>query len=379
MDLSFNEEQEMLRDSARKFLTNECSYEFVDRMWKDENGFTQNMWNTMVELGWLALRIPEEYEGLGLGFVELSILFEEMGRVALPGPFFSTVLATEILVDAGSAEQKETYLPKIAGGGMKATLAVGEVNFRDLASDVRFSASRDGDEFILNGTKLFVLDAHVSDLMILAARTRQTENSEQGISLLLIDRDVPGVSTQLLKTLDGGRKQCRVDFDRVQIPASKILGPVDQGWPLIKNIYKKAAVLLSMEAVGGGQKLLDMAVDYAKIRVQFNQPIGSYQAIKHKCATMMQEVEGARSIAYYAAWAVDQAESNEADIAASTSKIYCCDMYRKAANETIQILGAIGFTWEHELHVFMKRAKMNEFLFGSPSFHREALAVLLDY
>ena len=312
MDISFSEEQEILRGYARKFLLNECTYSYIKKMWADDKGFTEEIWNKIGELGWLGLRIPEEYDGVGLGFVSLAILFEETGRVALPGPLLSTVLATEALVCAGSSEQKKNYLPRIASGEMKATLAIGEKNFRDIASDIHLSATRDGSDFILNGTKLFVLDAHVSELMVVVARTGTAENREEGITLFLVDQDVHGVTRQLLKSMDEGRKQCMVVFDHVRIPASKILGSADRGWNVIKDIYNKAAVLLSMEAVGGGQKLLDLAVDYAKIRVQFGQPIGSYQAIKHKCATILQEVEGARSIAYYAAWTLDQG-GREAD------------------------------------------------------------------
>lgn len=378
MNLNFTEEQEMLRDSARKFLTYKCPYDFVEKMYEDETGFTEEIWNQIAKLGWLGLRIPDEYDGLGLKFEDLALLFEETGRVAMPGPFFSTVVATEAILDAGSAEQKQTYLPRIATGELKATLALGEENFSDHPLDIQCGAVREENDFILNGTKLFVLDPHVADLLVVAARTSKEENHEKGISLFLVERNLPGISVEMLKTMDGGRKQGRVILDQVCIPAEKLLGPLDQAWPIISSIYSKASVLLAMESAGGGQKLLEIAVDYAQLRVCFAQPIGSYQAIKHKCATIMQEVEGARSINFYAAYTVDQG-GKEADIACSAAKVYSSEMYRKASNETMQILGAVGFTWEHEMHVHMKRAKMNEFLYGGPSYHRERLAVLLDY
>ena len=378
MDLSFDEEQRILRDSFRDFLQKEVTMDCVREMWEDEKGYSPEIWKKMGKLGWMGLRIPEEYEGNGLNFLDLAILFEEMGRVALPGPFLSTALATELIIDAGSSKQKETYLPKIARGEITATLAISEPNPRYDASGIHLSATADQDAFLLKGTKLFVLDGHTADLMIVAARTKKGRKLEKGVTLFLVEKGTPGVSKQLLKSMDGGRKQCEVDFEDVRIPADQVLGPVDGGWPALQRVLNKGAVAVSMEMVGGGQKVLELTVDYAKKRVQFDQPIGSFQAIKHKCAQIMQEVEGAKSIAYYAAWAMDQG-GKEADIAASVAKTFCSDMYRKATAESLQIYGALAFTWEQDIHIFLKRAKMNEFIFGDPTFHREQLAKMLGY
>jgi alkylation response protein AidB-like acyl-CoA dehydrogenase len=378
VDLSFNEEQEMLRNSARKFLQNECTLEYTRKMWKDDQGFTPDNWNKMVELGWLGLRIPEVYGGIGLGFLDLAILFEETGRVALPGPLLSTSLASEVLIELGTTEQKEAYLPRIAAGETRATLAIDEPQFEYGPSGIQLPAQRKDGGYLLRGTKLFVLDAHVSDLILLGARTSSESDPARGITLFALESGWGGISRRLLRTMDGGRKQCEVVLNEVYVPASKVLGQVDEGWPALKRLLDKGAVILSLEMVGGGQKILELAVDYAKIRVQFDQPIGSFQAVKHKCAQMMQEVEGARSIAYYAAWAIDQG-GPEAAIAASVAKAYCSEMYRKATSEAIQILGGIGFTWEHDAHIFLKRAKMNEFSFGNAVYHREQLAKSLGY
>jgi alkylation response protein AidB-like acyl-CoA dehydrogenase len=378
MDLRFSEEQEALRNSARKFLENEFDMESVFAMWEDEKGYTEDTWSRMADLGWLGLRIPEEYEGVGLSFVDLAVLVEEMGRVAMPGPFLSTVLATEAIIEAGSTGEKEALLPRIARGESKATLAISEPAFRYDAGGIGLRAVPEGEVYVLNGTKLFVLDGHVSDLIVLAARTREGLHPEEGITLFLLDKDVPGVSTQLHSTLDRGRKQCELVLENVRIPASKVLGEVDRGWPTLNRTVNKGAVALSMEMVGGGQKVLDISVEYAKVRVQFDQPIGSYQAIKHKCAQMMLEVEAARSIAYYAAYAIDVG-GEEADIASSVAKTYCSEMYRNATVEAAQIFGAISLTWEHDIHVYLKRAKMNEYTFGDPAFHRERLAMELEY
>jgi alkylation response protein AidB-like acyl-CoA dehydrogenase len=378
MDLSFSEEQEVLRSSARKFINNEFDMESVLAMWEDERGYTEDVWSKMADLGWMGLRIPEEYEGVGLSFLDLAVLLEEMGRVAMPGPYLSTILAAETIIDAGSPEQKAEVLPRIAGGTMKATLAIFEPDVRCDPSGINLRAESQGEGYLLNGTKLFVPDGHVADLIVLAARTTVGDPPEAGITLFLVDREVAGVSTELLRTMDGGRKQCEVAFENVRIPASKVLGKTDEGWPILKRAMNKGAVALSSEMVGGGEKILEIALEYAKVRVQFDQPIGSYQAIKHKCAQMMMEIEGARSIACYAAFAMDQ-PGQQADIAASAAKSYCSEMYRKAALEAAQILGAISLTWEHEIHIYLKRAKMNEFAFGDPTFHRERLATLLEY
>jgi alkylation response protein AidB-like acyl-CoA dehydrogenase len=287
-------------------------------------------------------------------------------------------MTAETIMDGGSAEQKRALLPSIAEGRSRAALAVWEPDYRYNSQGIALSATPMGMDFLLNGTKLFVLDAHTSQVMIVAARTRKTQNPGEGITLFLVETDNPAVSIRLHNTMDGGRKQCEVAFNHLQIPASKILGPVDHGWEILAQTLKKGAVALSLECVGGGQRVLDMAVDYAKIRVQFGRPIGSFQAIKHKCAQMMLEVEGARSIAYYAAWAIDQG-GKEADIAASAAKSYCSEMYKKAVKDAVQIFGAIGMTWEHEMHLFVKRAKMNEFAFGDPSYHKEHLARIFEY
>lgn len=378
MDLRFSEEQKALRNSARKFIQNEFDMESVLKIWEDERGYTEDTWRRMADLGWLGLRIPEEYEGLGLSFVDLAVLLEEMGRVAMPGPFLSTILAAEAIIDAGSPERKEEVLPGIACGGSKATLAISEPTFRYDAGGISLRAVPEDEVYVINGTKLFVLDGHVSDLIVLATRTRESEQPEEGITLFLVDEEVAGVSTQLHSTLDGGRKQCEMVFENVRVPASKVLGEVNNGWPTLRRTLNKGAVALSVEMVGGGQKVLDIAVEYAKVRVQFDQPIGSYQAIKHKCAQMMLEVEAARSIAYYAAYAIDVG-GQEADIASSVAKAYCSEMYRSATVEAAQIFGAISLTWEHDIHIYLKRAKMNEYAFGDPAFHRELLATHLEY
>jgi alkylation response protein AidB-like acyl-CoA dehydrogenase len=234
-------------------------------------------------------------------------------------------------------------------------------------------ATPQGAGFSITGTKLFVPDAHIAELLVVAARTKETDDKSAGISLFLVEGNSPGVSTTLLKTMDQTRKQCEVVFDNVQVGRDRLLGAVDMGWPILQKVLNLATVALCAEMVGGAQRVLDLSVSYAKERVQFGRPIGSFQAIKHKCAEMMLQVESAKSAAYYAAWAVDE-DVLEAPLAVSMAKAYCSDAYRNTAGEGIQVHGGIGFTWEHDMHLYFKRAKYAEFTFGDATYHRELVA-----
>lgn len=375
MDFGFSDEQDMLRQTARAFLQENCPTTFVRQMMEDERGYSPKLWKDMAELGWLGLAFPEAYGGQGLGFVDLTVILEEMGAALLPSPFLSTVLlAGQTLLVGGSEAQKNAYLPKIADGSLIATLAMTEPSGRfDAEGIAEVKAAAEGDGFRLSGTKLFVLDAHVADVMIVAARTKEAGDKSFGISLFLVDRNTPGVTITVLKTMDQTRKQCEVVFDQVQVGRERLLGMLDMGWPILHKVLNIATVALCAEMVGGAQRVLDISVNYAKERVQFGRPIGSFQAIKHKCADMMLQVESAKSAAYYAAWAVDE-DAAEAPMAVSMAKAYCSDAYRNTAGEGIQVHGGIGFTWEHDMHLYFKRAKYSEFTFGDAAYHRELVA-----
>ncbi|ETX03513.1 MAG: hypothetical protein ETSY2_33235, partial [Candidatus Entotheonella gemina] len=266
------------------------------------------------------------------------------------------------------------YLPKIADGSLIATLAMTEPSGRFDAEgigEVRALPSDDG--FQISGTKLFITDAHVSDLLVVAARTKDAGDKSFGVTLFLVDRNTAGITVNLLETMDQTRKQCEVVFDRVNVSRDRVLGQVDMGWPVLQKVLNLGCAALCAEMVGGAQRVLDISVDYAKERVQFGRPIGSFQAIKHKCAEMMLQVESAKSAAYYAAWAVDE-DVPEAPLAVSMAKAYCSDAYRHTAGEGIQVHGGIGFTWEHDMHLYFKRAKYTEFTFGDATYHRELVA-----
>ena len=374
MDFGFSEEQEMLRKSARDFLAKECPMTYVRQMMEDERGFRDEQWQQMAGLGWMGLILPEEHGGAGLDFVDLIVVLEEMGRVVLPGPFFSTVvLGGAALLEGGSAAQKKELLPKLAAGKLRVTLAQLEPSARWDAEGIALEARPAGGGFKLSGTKLFVPDAHTADLLIVAGRAPGSTGAE-GVSLFLVDPKAPGVSTTLLKTMDQTRKLCEVALRDVSVPAERVLGPA--GWKLLERVTDRGKVGLCAEMCGGAQKVLEMSVDYAKVREQFGRPIGSFQAIQHKCANMLVEVESSKSATYYAAWAVAN-DVPEASLAAAMAKAYCSDAYRHTAGEGIQIHGGIGFTWEHDMHIYFKRAKSSEVTFGDATWNREIVAQLI--
>ncbi len=363
MNFAFTEEQEELRKTVRAFLEAKSSEEAVREQMETDNGFDDAVWAQMGEqMGLQGLAIPEEFGGSGYGYVELGIVLEEMGRSLLCAPFFSTVvLAANALILSGDDAAKQAHLPGIAAGTTKATVAFTEPNGKWDESGIEAIADADGK---ITGTKSFVLDGNTADLIIVAAKTAA------GTSLFAVAGDAAGLTKTALSTMDQTRKQAKLDLDGVQ---GTLIGTDGGGWDILQGMLDLAAVGLAAEQVGGAQMVLDMAVEYAKVRVQFGRPIGSFQAIKHKCADMLLEVESAKSAAYYGMWCA--AEMNdELASTASLAKAYCSEAYFHAAAENIQIHGGIGFTWEHPAHLYFKRAKSSELLFGDPTFHREQLA-----
>ncbi|MEJ5255491.1 MAG: acyl-CoA dehydrogenase family protein [Acidimicrobiales bacterium] len=366
MNFAFSEEQEELRTIVRQFLEAKSPEAAVREQMETERGFDEAVWKQMAEqLGLQSLIIPEEFGGQGFGYVELIVVLEEMGRYLLCAPYFSTVvLAANTLIHSGDDAAKRDYLPGIASGETIATLAFTEPNGRWDESGIEATATNDGGTWKISGTKSFVLDGHTADLIIVAART------DKGVSLFAVQGAAAGLTRTPLATMDQTRKQAKLEFDGVE---GRLIGEEGKGWDVLSTVLDLAAVALAAEQVGGAQKCLDMAVEYAKVRVQFGRPIGSFQAIKHKCADMLLEVESAKSAAYYAGWCASEM-NDELPAVASLAKAYCSDAYFHAAAENIQIHGGIGFTWEHPAHLYFKRAKSSELLFGDPTYHRELLA-----
>jgi len=377
MNFGFNEEQELLRSTARKFFENECGSDTVRRLMETPEGISPGLWTKLAEQGWLGLVYPEAYDGMGLGLVDLVVLMEEMGRAVVPGPYFSAVLLGGLaIVEAGSEAQKREWLPKIAAGDRRVALAWMEPSAQLGPAGVTLTAVEKGGKYTLSGTKLFVHDAHTADALVVAARTRPGAGAD-GVSLFLVPKGTKGLEVTLLPTMDQTRKLCEVALSDVTIGPDALLGAAGAGWAPLARVLDRATVALCAEMCGGAQKVLDMTVEYAKIRQAFGRPIGSYQGVKHRAADMLVDVENSKSITYYAAWALDEGVA-EAPLAVSMAKAYVADAYRRVAAAGIQLHGGIGFTWEHDLHLYFKRAKGSEFTFGDATHHRERVAQLVN-
>ena len=372
MDLGLNEAQQMLKNSAQEFLEAECPDTYVREMEEDENGYTSEMWQKLAEQGWLGLIIPEKYGGVELEFQDLAILLEEMGRYMLPGPYFSNVvLGGMSIMDSGTEEQKQEYLPRLAEGQIIVTLALNEPSGRWDAEGIQLSATENGDNYTLNGTKLFVPNAHVSDYIVVAARTGSGEND---ISLFIVSSQTNGVNQTLLKTIASDR-QSEVSFDNVSVSSSSLLGEKNQGWKTIEKVLKWGAIGKCAEMSGGGQSVLDMTVEYAKQRTQFGRPIGTFQAIQHHCANMATDVEGAKFITYQAAWMLS--EGLPADREVAMAKAWVSDSYKRVCALGHQSHGAIGFTKEHNMQLYSRIAKAAELAFGDSDLHLDKVAEII--
>jgi alkylation response protein AidB-like acyl-CoA dehydrogenase len=361
MDFTYSEEQVMLREGARRFLSEKCPVERVRDIVETDDGFDADLWSAIAEQGWTAMHIPEQYGGAGFSYAETAILLHEMGRVLAPVPFLSSaVLATEAVLAGGSDEQKAEWLPGLAAGDVIGTLALAEPGGGWDEASVMATAVPAGDGFAITGTKSFVTAGHVADLLVVAARL------EGEVGLFVVAGEA--VASAKVVTLDTTRTQATIELTG---SAAVRLGTA--GWDVVERVYDVARTALATESVGGLEQVLEMAVAYSKERKQFGRAIGSFQAVKHLCADMLVALESARSAAGYAVWALATG-SDELAVAAPLAKSYCSEAYFQAAGDNIQIHGGIGFTWEHDAHLYFKRAKSTELLFGSPARQRQVLA-----
>ena len=384
MEFKFTEEQEMIRDTADAFLAEVSTSAAVRTAMATELGYDSELWSRITgEMFWQAIHIPEQYGGMGLGYVELVAMLEQMGRYLLCAPFYSTVcLATNALLIAGTDQQKELYLPEIVDG-TTATLAYTGTSGTWDASTVELECIADEDSFVLNGSCRFVLDGHSAELLVVAAR-EPGSSAENGISLFVLPANTSGISRKWLPTMDQTRKQAEIQFDNVTVTASALMKSPGDAWPLLSKIIDLATVAIAADQLGGTQKTLDTTVEYLQERVQFGRVIASYQAVKHKAADMMVKVEASRSAVYYAACIADEALQNSAMAAelpeaASVAKAYCSDAYFHNAGTGIQLHGGVGFTAEYDIQLYFKRAKSTETFLGDGAYHRERLACqLLD-
>jgi len=369
MKLTLTEEQEMLKKTARDFLADKCPKTFVKQMEESETGYSRELWQEMAELGWMGLAFPEKYGGGDMNFLDLAMLLEEMGRACLPGPFFSTVILGGLpILDVGSEEQKQEYLPKLIRGEKIFTLALTEPGYQNYdASSVTVEATPNDGNYIINGTKLFVPDAHIADYLLCVARTKP----ENGITIFLADTKNPRINCTILKTI-AGDKLCEVVFDQMPVPKANILGQLNQGWSAVQKIIERAAVGKCCEMVGNIQRVLEMTVDYAKERKQFDHPIGSLQIIQHYCADMATDIDGARFSTYQAAWMLSEGLPCTKEVA--IAKAWIGEASQRVVALAHQIHGAIGVTIEHDLHFYTRRAKAAELAFGDANFYREMVA-----
>ena len=370
ISFAFTDEQEQFRAAIRRFLQEKSPPSAVRRLMDTAEGYDPEIWRQLSnQLALPGIHVPEQYGGAGFGIVELCIATEEMGRALLCAPYFSTaVLATNAIMNAGTKAQQASLLPDLASGARLAALAVTEPNGQWDLGSIELVATPVAEGFLLEGAKSYVVDGHVADLLVVAGRISGTTGGE-GLALFTVSADSPGVDRRLLESMDATRKLARIDFHSV--PA-QLLGDVKDGAKSLVRTLDQAAIALANEMVGGAQTLFDSAVNYTKLRVQFGRTIGSFQAIKHKCADMLLEVELAKSAAYYAAQAA-AADDPEWPALACLAKAAASEMYLHIAAECIQIHGGIGFTWDNDTHLWFKRAKSSEVFLGQPHYHRELL------
>ena len=377
MDLGLDEQQEMLKNFARDFLEKECPESLVRAMEEDEKGYSPELWQKMAQQGWMGLIIPEKYGGTGMNLCELVVLLEEFGRALVPGPFIPTVVLGGVpIMEAGTDAQKDQFLPKIASGDLIMTMALTEPSAKWTADGVQLEAKKDGNDYVLNGTKLFVQDAHVTDSMVVVARTGKGSNPEDGITLLLVDSKSPGIKFEVLKTI-ASDKQCEVTFENVRVPGANVLGHEGKGWPIVQKTEKVATAAACAYLVGLSQMDFDVTLNYAKERVQFGRPIGSFQAIQHKLADAVIDVDGSRFITYKAAWSLQEGEP-DADLMISMAKAWTSDASRRVVAHGQQIHGGIGFTKEYKIQLYFRRQKWMELMWGDADYHRELVAEKLE-
>ena len=376
MEFDFTKDQEMIRETVKKFLENECPKDKVRELRKSEKGYDPDMWNKMVELGWMGLNIPEEYDGIGAEYMDLVVLMEEMGRNILPSPFFPTVALCSIpIVEFGSDEQKKNILPKISCEGQIWTLALLESSVSYEPLGIELDAASKGDDFILNGAKLFVSYANVAENFLVVARTSKKDKPEDGISVFIVDAKSPGIKINIIPTTANDMR-CEVIFENVSVPKANILGEKDSGWDVVKYILQYATILKCAEISGGAQAVLDVTNQYAKERVQFGKPLGALQAIQHRIVNMLFEVEGLKYLVYEAAWQINT--GSPSNLLISMVKAKANIAYQQVCFKGVSVHGAIGFSDEMDVGLHHVLIKSSEFELGGTDFHRELVAKELE-
>ncbi|MFO8010668.1 MAG: acyl-CoA dehydrogenase family protein [Dehalococcoidia bacterium] len=371
MNLDFTEDEELIRSISRDFLEKEFPKDLVRELEDDPGGYSEGVWNKMAELGWMGLLIPEKYGGIEGTFMQMVVLLEELGRACMSGPFLSTALSTIAILDAGSADVKERFLPRIAEGKLIIAMALTESTGRYDPSGINVQAVADGDDYVINGIKLFVQDAQAADYLLCAVRTNSSGDPEDGVTLFLVDAGSDGISMEELITMSYDH-QNEVTFDNVRVNRENMLGELDKAWPVLERLLQKAAIAKCAEMNGGNDWVVAESVAYAKERIQYGKPIGSYQAIQHYLADMWTDMGLSKRVTYYAAWKIDQ--GLPCAMEASIAKAWVSEAYNHSSRMGIQIHGALGTTRDHDMGLYYQRARQAWPLFGDADYHRELVA-----
>jgi alkylation response protein AidB-like acyl-CoA dehydrogenase len=376
MDLGLTEIQQMLKTSAQDFLSRECPLTLVREMEEDPRGFTDELWRQMINLGWTGVAFPEQYGGTGGNFADLGVLLEEIGRSLAPAPFFSTVvLGGMTVLDAGSDAQKNDLISRICAGTIIMTMAVPEAAAAYEPWDIQATASQQGGGYEITGIKLFVPDAEAADVIIVAARTSSGQDPADGVSLFLVPSGTAGLTITPMWSV-GNEKVFEVSLDKVNVTADSALGAVGEAWPIIERSIQRATAAQSIQMLGGAEAVLDMTVEYAKGRTQFGRAIGTFQAVQHHCARMATDVEGSKGVAFQAVWRLSEGLSAKKEVA--MAKAWIGPAYRRVCATAHQCHGAIGFTKEHDLQLYTRRAKVHELTYGDANHHKEIALQHLD-
>ena len=376
MDVLLNEEEEMVKNAAREFLEGECPPSLAREMEVDDLGYPPNLWRQMAQLGWLGMSLPESLGGQGLPVTYLGIIIEEMGRAIAPVPFHSTTVAALTIAADGTPEQQQSVIPKVCSGDSVLTWALTERDPRFLAETIQTQATEQGGNFVINGTKMFVDNFGASEKCLVVCRTSPASDSNQGLSLLLVNSSSAGITNIPLTTL-AKDKQSQVIFENVSVPKANLIGQVDQGWPIAVSMIELATVLLCAQMVGATRKDAEMAIEYAKNRAAFGRPIGSFQSIQHLCADMTLWVDGAQMLTYEALWKMDEGLPFAVEI--SQAKSFCNDKCEAVVRSSQVIHGGIGFMMEFDLHLWFRRVTSWTMRLGTSFEHRSKIAkALLD-
>jgi alkylation response protein AidB-like acyl-CoA dehydrogenase len=372
MHFGFTQEQDILRQEARKFLDEQCPLEEVRRIAETTVGYSADLWQQLGELGWLGLTIPEAYGGAGLSWVDLVVLLEETGRSLFPSPLISTTLAARAVLEAGTDRHRQRCLPGLADGSRIGTLALLEDGDYLTPARIHLRGEPDGEGFVLDGTKHFVADVAQADLLLVVFRTGPEEHD---LTLALIDGEARGVSAKSRPSLDETKRVGSLELDGVRVTQEDILGDVSQAWPVISRLLDRGAVAVTAESIGAAEAALHLTVQFAKDRVQFGSPIGRFQGVKHPLAEMYVDIESVKSLLYFSAWALDESP-DEAPRSVSLAKAYACDAFTRVGIDCIQLHGAVGYTLEYDVQLYLKRSKWARQMFGDADYHYDRVASL---